>query len=63
MGQKLKPPAAAEYMTIKPGHLRQLHHINDGPPRIRIAARTYVYDTDDLDRWMEDRKVTERKAS
>lgn len=55
MGRKLTSQEAADYLRIRRDHLRQLHFRGDGPPRIRISSRVYVYDEKQLDEWMDSR--------
>lgn len=56
MGQKLRQAEAAEYCRISRNHLNQINHRGDGPPRIRISDRVFIYDTDSLDAWLAGRE-------
>jgi predicted DNA-binding transcriptional regulator AlpA len=55
MGQRLKTPATSEYTGLSTSCLEKYRHYGGGPNFLKLG-RAVVYDTDDLDRWLESRK-------
>ncbi len=54
--KRLRDPEAARYIGMSTMWLRKKRMDGDGPPVIRLG-RAVRYDTDDLDRWLESKKV------
>lgn len=52
---RLTTKQAAEYTGLAPRYLENLRTSGDGPRFIKLA-RKVLYDTADLDRWLEARK-------
>ncbi len=52
--QRLRTPAAANYLGLAPRTLEKMRLTGDGPPYYKLG-RAVVYDTRDLDRWVEGR--------
>jgi hypothetical protein len=57
MGTKLRPPAAADYAGIQTQHLARLRVYGGGPRYIKIG-KNVLYDTNDLDAWLNANKFT-----
>ena len=56
--KRLRTPAAATYLGIAKTTLEKLRSLNQGPSYIKLG-RAVVYDTTDLDLWLEkNRKQT-----
>jgi len=53
---KLRAPAAAEYVGLSASTMAKLRMSGDGPPYSKAGARVVVYDRDDLDRWLDQRR-------
>lgn len=53
---KLRPPAAAEYLGLSTSTLAKMRLRGDGPPYMKAGPRVVVYDQEDLDSWLESRK-------
>lgn len=51
---------AANYIGWSPQHLRNLRSRGEGPPYIK-NSRSVRYDLNDLDAWMESRKIRPRQ--
>ena len=56
MGDKLTPSEAAEVLRITREHLNQLNYRGEGPPRIKVSPRRFLYDSDRLEQWMNSRE-------
>jgi len=56
VGDKLTPDQVAERLHITRDHLNQLNFRGDGPPRIKISTRRFLYDSDRLEEWMSSRE-------
>ena len=52
--QRLRTPAAAKYLGLAPRTLEKMRLTGDGPQYYKLG-RAVVYDTHDLDRWVERR--------
>ena len=54
----LPSPAAARYIGMSDSWLRQTRMVgrSDGPPFLRMGARTVRYLPTDLDKWLEERR-------
>jgi len=50
-------PEAAEYVGLSPATLETLRTRGGGPVFAKLGARV-VYEKDDLDRWLKERKRT-----
>lgn len=55
MGKKLRPPAAADHAGTYVQHLAKLRVYGGGPRFIKLGKKV-LYDTDDLDAWLESNK-------
>lgn len=55
--QRLRTPAAADYLGYSESTLEKKRLTGDGPPFIRLG-RAIVYDTRDLDAWLMSRRAT-----
>src|SRR5215217_7129670 len=55
--QRLRTPAAADYLGYSGSTLEKKRLTGDGPPFIRLG-RTIVYDTRDPDAWLATRRAT-----
>jgi len=55
--ERLPTAAAAKYLGIGESTLAQMRVNGGGPQFIKLAARV-LYDTRDLDRWIESNKFT-----
>jgi len=53
--RRLRVPAAAKYLSIPEDTLNQLRSRGGGPMFIKVG-RIVLYDTADLDAWLEDNK-------
>lgn len=62
---KLRPPAAADYLGLSASTLAKMRVRGDGPPYSKAGSRIVVYDINDLDQWLDARKVrsTSEEAS
>jgi excisionase family DNA binding protein len=54
-GKRLNAQEAADYVGVSKGMLDKLRTAGDGPRFIKLG-RKVLYDTDDLDRWIESKK-------
>ena len=57
MKRILRTPKAAEYLGISESWLEKKRLEGGGPPYIKLGHRAVGYDIDDLDRWLESRRV------
>ena len=55
--QRLRRRPAATYSGTSVSFLEKAALRGDGPPMIRISKRLILYDTDDIDAWLESRRV------
>jgi predicted DNA-binding transcriptional regulator AlpA len=55
--RRLRTPAAAEYIGWSESTLEKKRCSGDGPPFIRLG-RAVVYDTHDLDTWLNARRFS-----
>jgi hypothetical protein len=55
MGTKLRPPAAAHHTGTQIQHLAKLRVYGGGPRFIKLGKKV-LYDSDDLDTWLEANK-------
>src|SRR3954463_2334029 len=55
--QRLRTPAAGNYLGYATSTLEKKRLTGDGPPFIRLG-RAIVYDTRDLDDWLSSRRAT-----
>jgi hypothetical protein len=58
MGILLPTARAAKVIGVEPSTLRYWRMIHYGPAYAQLSTRTFVYDEDDLIKWVADRKVT-----
>src|SRR5580693_6178687 len=60
----LPSPAAARYIGMSDSWLRQtrMEGRSDGPPFLRMGARTVRYLPTDLDKWLEERRRSAHMA-
>jgi excisionase family DNA binding protein len=56
MGQRLALPEAAEYLGLAPRTLRRVKDKGGGIPYYKLGAKV-VFDTDDLDAYLEAARV------
>ena len=61
--RRLRRPEAAAYCAVSPGFLEKAAIRGDGPVAIRLSARLVVYDTTDLDAWLDSRRVASTSAA
>lgn len=54
--RRLSVGEAAEYTGVSERSLRRLRKQGNGPRFIRVSARKFVYDSIDLDSWMNSNK-------
>ncbi|WP_068165938.1 helix-turn-helix transcriptional regulator [Rhodococcus phenolicus] len=52
----------AAYLGMTENGLAQLHYRGDGPPQIKIGGRAVRYRWEDVDAWLETRRVSEASA-
>jgi predicted DNA-binding transcriptional regulator AlpA len=57
-GRRLRQEAAAEYLGWSESTLEKKRLTGDGPPYIKLSTGRVVYDTRDLDQWLDERRVT-----
>jgi hypothetical protein len=60
---RLKTADAAEYTGISIHYLARLRTKGGGPRFIKVGRHLVLYDTRDLDRWLNDRKRDSTSAS
>ena len=53
----------AEYINRSPSFLEKLRVYGGGPRFIRLGLKAVAYDLDDVDRWLEERKVSSTSAA
>lgn len=53
---KLRAPAAAEYLGLSASTLAKMRLRGDGPIYMKAGRRVVLYDAADLDAWLETRK-------
>lgn len=53
---KLRPPAAAVYVSLAVSTLAKMRLRGDGPLYSKAGRRAVVYDKRDLDAWLDSRK-------
>lgn len=53
---KLRPPAAASYLSLSSSTLAKMRLRGDGPPYSKAGPRIVLYDLADLDEWLTARK-------
>jgi DNA-binding transcriptional MerR regulator len=54
--RRLASPDAAKYLGVSVHTLRHWRFQGGGPPYIKVTANRVVYDTLDLDRWLDERR-------
>lgn len=54
---KLRPPDAAKYLGMSASTLAKMRVRGDGPPYSKVGPRIVVYDVDDIEQWLDARKV------
>ena len=54
--RRLRTPAAADYLGYAESTLEKKRLSGDGPPVIKLG-RAIVYDTRDLDAWLDERRL------
>jgi predicted DNA-binding transcriptional regulator AlpA len=54
---KLRPGDAAAYLGFSASTLAKMRLRGDGPPFAKLGLRMVVYDTQDLDAWVNERKL------
>jgi predicted DNA-binding transcriptional regulator AlpA len=54
--RRLRTPAAADYLGYAESTLEKKRLSGDGPPFIKLG-RAIVYDTRDLDAWLDERRL------
>jgi predicted DNA-binding transcriptional regulator AlpA len=47
---------AASYIRVSAGHLNNLRTAGKGPRFVKLGPHKVLYDTRDLDRWIDDHK-------
>jgi len=52
----LRPQAASEYTQLAASTLAKMRLRGDGPPFCKAGPRAIVYNRDDLDQWLTDRR-------
>ena len=55
MNERIKTPAAAVYVGLSTSTLEKLRLTGDGPLYLKLN-RAVVYDTSDLDDWLQSRR-------
>jgi predicted DNA-binding transcriptional regulator AlpA len=60
---RLKPSQAADYLGLKPSTLAKMRVRGDGPRYAKLGRKIVVYETDDLDQWIEERKRSSTSES
>lgn len=53
---KLRAPAAAQYVGLSPSTLAKMRLRGDGPLYMKAGPRVVLYDIADLDIWLASRK-------
>ena len=56
--RRLRTGDAAEYVGLAGSTLEKMRVTGTGPRYIKAGPRAVVYDTDDLDEWLEARRLT-----
>lgn len=54
--EKLRAPAAAEYLGLSTSTLAKMRLRGDGPAYAKAGARVVLYDRADIDAWIDGRK-------
>lgn len=54
----VRTDGAAEYVALAVSTLEKLRLSGGGPPFVRLGGRAVAYDIRDLDRWIDERKVS-----
>jgi predicted DNA-binding transcriptional regulator AlpA len=55
--KKLRPRDAAAYLGLSASTLAKMRLRGDGPLYAKLGSRVVAYDTSDLDRWVNERKL------
>lgn len=63
MGRKLKVEEVVEILGVSRNHLNQMYFRGDGPPRIRVSPRRFLWDADELEAWLASRTDDSSKAA
>lgn len=53
----LTPPEAATHTGLSAQYLKKLRHSGGGPSYAKVGPRRIVYDIEDLNSWLDSRKV------
>lgn len=53
---KLRAPAAAEYLGLSTSTLAKMRLRGDGPIYMKAGRRVVLYDPEDLDAWLDSRR-------
>ena len=56
--RRLAASEAAAYIGVSLKTLQNWRFIGGGPPYLKINSRKTVYDTADLDQWLDERRFT-----
>lgn len=56
--RRLRTPAAAEYLGLAVSTLEKMRVAGNGPKFIKAGPRAVVYDSTDLDAWLDARRQT-----
>jgi hypothetical protein len=56
MPKHMRPAQAAEYVQLSEGFLAKMRLRGDGPIFIKAGPRVVLYDQDDLDCWLSERR-------
>lgn len=57
LSANLRANAAAAYLGLSKSTLAKMRLRGDGPPFAKLGSRVVVYDTRDLDTWVNERKL------
>jgi len=55
--KKFRPKEAAAHLGLAASTLAKMRLRGDGPPFAKLGSRVVVYDTCDLDAWVNERKL------
>jgi len=55
-GRRLRTPSAAEYLGLAVSTVEKMRVAGTGPRFIKAGPRAVVYDTGDLDAWLDERR-------
>jgi hypothetical protein len=54
--RRRKTPAAGSYLGLAPAALEKMRSVGSSGPRYFKVGRSVIYDTPDLDAWLESRR-------